>query len=250
MGALERVTEFYPLVVRLEGRELPRHEFLEGAPYWERIDGIEVGFATAFEWRWNYYRDDNWNFYGARIHESFRPFAGLLDAAKDRSALNIHARFNVLQTARVKLQLPDRRAIIQDEFFRQFVRKAHAAAYRFFQTQERHALPFKDWQEAKELGVELPEAVCLLASWHASPPGRKRRAFVWASRATGSAGRVGCAVGRTGCAGCTYARGGASVRSGIRRRALRREARICRLCLVRPAASHCGLGSVVRWGPL
>lgn len=169
VGALERVTEFYPLVVRLEGRELPRHEFLEGALYREVIDGIEIGFATAFEWKWNYYRDGNWNFYGARIHESFRPFIGLLDAAKDRSALNVHARFNVLQTARVKLQLPDRRAIIQDEFFREFVRKAHAAAYRFFQTQERHALPFKDWQEAKELGVELPEAVCLLTSWHASP---------------------------------------------------------------------------------
>jgi hypothetical protein len=169
VAALERVSEFCPLEVRLDGQPLPRHDFLEGALHREMIDGIEVGFATAFAWKWNYYRDDNWNFYGARIREPFRQFTGLLDATKTGSELDIHARFNVLQTARVKLQLPDRRAIIQDEFFREFVRKAHAAAYRFFQTQERHALPFKDWQEAKELGVELPEAVCLLASWHASP---------------------------------------------------------------------------------
>jgi len=169
LAALGRVSEFCPLEVRIDGQPLPRHDFLEGALYREMIDGIEVGFATGFAWRWNYYRDDNWNFYGARIREPFRYFTGLLDAAKAGSELNIHARFNVLQTAHVKLQLPDRRAIIQDEFFREFVRKAHAAAYRFFQTQASHALPFQDWQEAKELGVVLPEAVRLLKSWHADP---------------------------------------------------------------------------------
>ena len=169
VGALERVTEFYPLAIRLDGRELPRHDFLEGALYREQIDGIEVGFATAFEWKWNYYGDGNWNFYGSRIREPFRQFTGIVDSENSRSPLTVYARFNVLETARVKLQLPDRRAIIQDEFFGEFVRKAHAEAYRFFQTQERHALPFKDWKDAKELGVELPEAVCLLTSWHASP---------------------------------------------------------------------------------
>jgi hypothetical protein len=35
--------------------------------------------------------------------------------------------------------------------------------------QPRHALPFKNWREAKQLGVELPEAACLLSSWHAIP---------------------------------------------------------------------------------
>jgi hypothetical protein len=169
VAALEQVTEFYPLAVRLEGREMPRHEFLEGALYRGVIDGIEVGFATAFEWKWNYYGENNWNFYGARIRGPFRQFAGLLDAAKIGAELDIHTRFNVLQTARVKLQMPDRRAIIQDEFFREFVRKAHAAAYRFFQEQERHVLPFKDWRDAKELGVVVPEAVCLLKSWQAPP---------------------------------------------------------------------------------
>jgi hypothetical protein len=142
--ALERVSEFCPLEVRVDSQQLPRHDFLEGALYREMIDGIEVGFATAFEWKWNYYRDDNWNFYGARIREPFRHFTGLLDPAKCGAELNIHARFNVLQAAHVKLQLPDRRAIIQDEFFQEFVRKAHAVPYRFFQTQERHVLPFKD----------------------------------------------------------------------------------------------------------
>src|SRR5260370_15085762 len=81
----------------------------------------------------------------------------------------MQGRFNVLEIARVKLQLPDRRGIIQDDFLRDFERKARAAAYRFFQGQQHHALPFKNWKEAKALGVDLPEAAYLLSSWHASP---------------------------------------------------------------------------------
>jgi hypothetical protein len=169
-AALERVAEFYPLEVRLNGQPLTSHEFLEGALYRERIDGIEVGFSTAFTW-WPAapWHDLNWNFYGARVHQPFETFSGLLGVHKDGSPATIYARFNVLETGRVKLQLPDRHGIIEDEQFREFLRKARAAAYRFFQTQPRHALPFRNWQEARELGVELPEAAYLLKSWHATP---------------------------------------------------------------------------------
>jgi hypothetical protein len=82
-------------------------------------------------------------------------------------------RFNVLQASRVKLQLPDRRAIIEDEFLTSFLSKARVAAYRFLQKQERHALPFRNWKEAKELGVLLPEAACFtpgtLRHWMTAP---------------------------------------------------------------------------------
>lgn len=169
VAALERVAEFYPVEVRLHGRPLDRHDFLDGALYRELIDGIEIGFATAFQWKWNYYSDGNWNFYGARIRLPVAGITGLLDETKGVTPLTIHARFNVLETAHVKLQLPDRRAIIEDEFLKRFIEKAHAAAYHFVQMQPRHALPFKNWREAKELGVELPESACLITSWHASP---------------------------------------------------------------------------------
>ena len=169
-GALERVGEFYPLEVRLDGEPLPRHEFLEGALYRELIDGIEVGFSTAFTWRHSPpWHDLNWNFYGARVHHAFDQFTGVLGRNKDGPPATVYARFNVLETGRVKLQLPDRRGIIEDEAFSEFQRKARAAAYRFFQTQEQHVLPFRNWKEAQELGVELPEAATLLTSWHATP---------------------------------------------------------------------------------
>jgi hypothetical protein len=166
IAALKQVTEFCPIEVRLEGQSLPRHDFLAGALYRELIDGIEVGFGVAFEHGYSYYHDGNWNFYGTRIHHPFVSFTGLLDDNK-RSVSTIYARFNVLETGRVKLQLPDRRGIIEDEFLKEFERKSRAAAYRFFQTQSQHVLPFRNWKEAKGLGIDLPEAAQLLTSWHA-----------------------------------------------------------------------------------
>jgi hypothetical protein len=165
---LEAVTRFCPLEVRLNGQILPRHDFLEGAIHRELIDGIEVGFATSFRHNAELYRDENWNFYGAIIHESFPSFSGILNANHTGPALALHVRFNVLETGRIKLQLPDRRGVIRNEFLTQFERKTRAAAYRCFQKQAHHALPFRNWKEARDLGVRLQEAACLLTSWAVS----------------------------------------------------------------------------------
>jgi hypothetical protein len=169
ISSLEEVSEFCPLSVFLDGEQLVQHDFLEGALHRELIDGIEVGFATSFAHRWTVYHDHNLNFYGARIEYPIAAIAGFFPPG-NLGPVSLYARFNVLETSRVKLQLPDRRAIIEDEFLRSFLKKARASAYRFFTTQDRHALPFKNWREAKELGVTLPEAACHLYTWHATPP--------------------------------------------------------------------------------
>lgn len=169
-NVLKDVAEFCPLLVRINGIELPRHDFLEGALYREVIDGIEVGFAVAFRWGHGL-RENNWNFHGLRISEPFQGIPGVLTLCKHRGWISqtLEMRFNVLETGRVKLQLPDRRAIVQDETFRQFMNKVRAAAYRFFQAQERHVLPFASWKEAGTLGVPLQEASPLLKTWRATP---------------------------------------------------------------------------------
>jgi hypothetical protein len=165
-AAVTSAALFYPLEVRLNGEVLPRHDFLEGAIHREKIDGIEVGFATEFKRDWSYYGDgNNWNFYGARIREGFPELSCILSG--DGQSTTLHARFNVLETGRIKLQLPDRRNIIQNDFLQGFFRKARAAAFRCFQKQPRHALSFSDWKEARELGIDLPEAECLLRTWQA-----------------------------------------------------------------------------------
>lgn len=170
LAALERVAEFCPLKVAVDEGVLAQHDFLDGAEYREWIDGIEIGIAPGFQWSWSH-GDDNWNFYGARIRHPFPcPDGWLTRNNRDEwPRATLHVRFDVRETGAVKLQLPDRRAIVEDDYLRTFQRKALAAVYRFFQSQERHALPFRNWQEAQELGISLPEASCLLTTWHANP---------------------------------------------------------------------------------
>lgn len=166
ISSLRQVSEFCPLAVFLQGEQLPQHDFLDGALCREVIDGIEVGFAPSFTNEWSVYHDKNWNFYGARIEHPVTAIDGYFPLS-NKSPVSLYPRFNVLETSRVKLQLPDRRAIIENEFLKAFLRKVRAAAYRFFATQERHALSFKSWREAKNLGISLPESVALLYTWNA-----------------------------------------------------------------------------------
>ena len=170
LGVLKHVTQFFPVQVRVNGEELPRHDFLEGSLHREWIDGVEVGFSTNFRWSPSY-SDDNWNFHGLRIRKQLDDIPGLLEFDEHRGwhSKTIETRFNVVETGRVKLQLPDRRAIVEDERFRDFATKVKAAGFRVLQSLGRHVLPFAAWAEAKRLGVELPEASQLLHTWHAAP---------------------------------------------------------------------------------
>src|SRR5579859_4498001 len=164
--ALAQAARFCPLEVRLSGEALPRHDFLEGAIHRELIDGIEIGFATKFAHDWSYYGEDkNWNFYGARIHQAFPIIDGIVPEPPQSGLLRLCARFNVLETGRIRLQLPDRRSVIEDDFLRRFEKKALTAAYRCLQRQPQHVLPFKNWKEARKLGIDLPEAARLLTTW-------------------------------------------------------------------------------------
>jgi hypothetical protein len=167
-AVLASVVKFCPLEVCLNGEILPQHDFLEGSIYREEIDGIEVGYATKFEHNFTAYRDDNWNFYGALIHERFPAFHGILSDDHKGPPLALHVRFNVRETGRIKLQLPDRRSVIESEFLVQFKSKATAAGYRCFQQQAQHALPYKSWKEALQLGIQLKEAAYLLSTWSVS----------------------------------------------------------------------------------
>ncbi len=167
-AVLASVAKFCPLDVCLNGEILPQHDFLAGSIYREEIDGIEVGFAIRFEHNFTGYRDDNWNFYGALIHENFPSFWGILTNDHKGLTLALQVRFNVRETGRIKLQLPDRRSVIESEFLVAFKRRATAAAYGCFERQAQHALPYRNWKEALQLGIQLKEAACLLTTWSVS----------------------------------------------------------------------------------
>lgn len=168
--ALKDASEFNPLDVVLNGERIERHDFLEGALHREVIDGIEVGISTQFRRRFGWDRDD-WNFHGSVLREPFGLIHGLLardEKGEWREEL-LYLRFDVLEVGRVKLQLPDRRAIVQDSDLEAFKKKVRAAVYRFLSTQEHHVLSFEQWKEAQSLGVFIAEASPYLTTWHAQP---------------------------------------------------------------------------------
>jgi hypothetical protein len=179
---LEDVTEFYPLEVRLDGVLLPSHNFLDGAIHREIIDGVEVGFATEFVHPTTCV-DANWNFYGLTIRHAFPDIYGIVRQNENR-ALALRAKFNVIETGRITLKLPDRSSVVKDDFLKQFEQKALAAAYRCFQKESCHVLAFKNWQEAHDLGIVLPEAASLLATW-AAPPADDSAEPLFGDRVTG-----------------------------------------------------------------
>lgn len=164
-NALAKAALFCPLEVQVNGTVLPSADFLEGSIYRETIDGIEVGFATEFENGWSSVDDRNWNFYGARIAHAFPSISAFPPSGSAYSALDLYARFNVLQAGQVWLQLPDRRALIENDFLREFKRKVRIAGCRAIQSAGQHILAFHDWKKAKELGVLLPEASAWLQTW-------------------------------------------------------------------------------------
>lgn len=167
IAALYKVTEFFPIDTWLNGGLLPKHDFLDGATHREVIDGIEVGFSIAFTHRHSIAHSANWNFYGLTLYHEFPYISGVF-RPKEMFGKCLYARFNVLETGRITLKLPDRSSIVQDDFLKEFERKAKAAAYRCFQKEPCHVLPFRNWREASELGVTLPEAVSQLTTWSAS----------------------------------------------------------------------------------
>jgi hypothetical protein len=165
--ALKRVTEFCPLEVHLEGETLERHDFLAGSLHRELSNGIVVGLAPKFTWNSHSYIDPNWNFYGVQIRNDARSFPGYIPPSNNESSQTLLLRFDVLEAGKVKLQLPDRRAIIEDSALQELMKLAHRTVYEFFQRQTQHVMPFHQWQEAKELGVLLPEAASRLKPWNA-----------------------------------------------------------------------------------
>jgi hypothetical protein len=58
----------------------------------------------------------------------------------------------------LRLMLPARTRMVENEAFKQLEEVLEKEAYRYFQSQETHQLPYDKYLRAKELGIDLPEA--------------------------------------------------------------------------------------------
>ena len=159
-AALASVATYGPIDVILNGAALPRKDFLADAVMVREFGGVRIGiFDDNDSWR----RRDAVNFYGSVISHTGQnlSISDVLPVPLDHgqsSTKSLYARFDVIDTSCIRLKLPDRTAIVEDEKYKALVREARIAMFEYLASQQLHCAPYAIYEEAHQLGVVLKEA--------------------------------------------------------------------------------------------
>lgn len=152
--ALADAAKYYPLPVTFHGKEKARSDFLAGAAHRVEWNGSTIGIFVGRP----YHRTPTVNFHGVTI------FANLItiDSTKRES---YHARIDIGSTPSLQLVLPARKEFVENEGLEDLRSACERAIFSYIATLEEHHLSFEDWQRAKTIGIDLPEAKPELESW-------------------------------------------------------------------------------------
>lgn len=151
--SLQNVAKYGPLIVTLNGEMLQREDFLADAIYVREYNGVRIGVV----------RERNklpcrtaLNFYGSVIAVSSAPeLSGVCDYRRRGS---LFLNLDVLDTSLLRLKLPDRTAVVQDEAYDDLMRQAEVVLYEALATFPEHFATYEQYCRAKELGVQLKES--------------------------------------------------------------------------------------------
>ncbi len=154
--AVEKHAVFSGLRVVVDNQECSREPFVstEAAHYPElgcQIEVIERKDLRAWHsrWRHNYYSDDVLvNFHGQVIQFSFKPISEELVFLVDLTG----------ESTRLRLMLPARTQMVQNEAFNQLKAALEKETYRYLKKRSTHRLKYSEYCRGRELGIDLPEA--------------------------------------------------------------------------------------------
>ncbi len=150
---------FCGMDVTLDGEACPRAPFISddaayypelGYRIWVRQTDDLDQWHTASKRGKYYYANVLVNFHGQVVTFDHRPV--------DEHGLNFLVDLTGEPTA-IRLMLPARTRLVENDAFEQLKRALELEAYRYLQKRGHHRLPFAQYQRAKELGIDLPEAV-------------------------------------------------------------------------------------------
>lgn len=144
-NTIKTCLEFYPVRASLNGTEMPRKDFLAKATYVHPFQGGRIGVYTG---RISYF-EDTINFYGLSLtaHE-----AGLQVATYG-------IKVDVENTDALDLVLPARNKVVENRKLEDLRTTCRIAVYKHIDNSGgSHRLPFKLYAEARNLGIEIPEA--------------------------------------------------------------------------------------------
>ena len=157
MNTVEKYAVFTGLDVTVNGKSCAKKRFCsrQSTCYPHLGCRIEVrrrdhlsAWHKAFQT--NYYHHDVLvNFYGQVVPFDYEPISGehlvfLVDLTGETTAL--------------RLMLPARTRMVENEAFRQLKDILEKEAYRFIHKQGRHALSYDNYLRARQLGIDLPES--------------------------------------------------------------------------------------------
>ena len=165
--ALKEIVRFGSADVTLNGVMLPREDFLKGSLYTKLVNGVRIGVFDGGGYQ------THCNFHGSvtDIRTSgglFRLESVLLPADGERysTTRDLYVKLDVVETSSLHLKLPDRTEVVQDDAFKALIRESRIAMLEYLATLPAHAASYKQFLEAKEFGITLPEASPLLKDFY------------------------------------------------------------------------------------
>ncbi|MDE8650585.1 ATP-binding protein [Novosphingobium album (ex Liu et al. 2023)] len=145
---------YCPTPIRFNGAALPRADWLAGAEVIVETEGVRIGL----------FNDTRSTRYQPRINFHGLTVPCVLPSIDEKDR-HWWARVDIVDAPTLQLVLPARKEMVENaalEALRGTVRKA---IYRHIASLGSHRLPFEQWAEARELGIDLPEAAPVLRGW-------------------------------------------------------------------------------------
>jgi hypothetical protein len=149
-STIKSVGRYGGLAIAVDHVAVEREDFLSGALFIKRIDGVRIGVFRKPAWT-------EWNFHGRLIHRSTPSLTNVL-VGEGGHAISLGVRFDVLEATNIRLKLPDRSAIVEDERYATLCRESRIAMYEYLNTLPDHCASLEQYREAQGLGVLLKEA--------------------------------------------------------------------------------------------
>ena len=145
---------YYPLPVTLNGDPVAQEDFLAKAFYTQEWRGIRIGILHGPV-------RSRLNFHGIVIGDPKLPAAGTLQS-------NLYAQADVRDAADLELTLPARKELVENQFAAELRTACLHASYRAIATSKDPMDVSKETQnQAREAGMEIPDARPLLLPWEA-----------------------------------------------------------------------------------
>ena len=79
---------------------------------------------------------------------------------------DLYVKLDVVETSSLHLKLPDRTEVVQDDAFKALIHESRIAMFEYLATLPAHSASYKQFLEAKEFGITLPEASPLLKDFY------------------------------------------------------------------------------------